>query len=403
MYKILQINCVYDYGSTGEITKRLHREVSKYGFQSVVLYGRREKVNEANVLKTCSELEAKANNLISRLTGRPYAVSPFGTKQLIEQLNKEKPDIVHLQCINGFFVNIYDLLKYLKRMRIPTVLTLHAEFMYTGNCGHAINCEEWKSGCVRCPDIYKAIHSLYFDTAHKNWMDMKSAFDGFDNLYICAVSDWVKMRAKQSPVLNQYHIQTILNGIETKIFSYREKEVGHFKRSNNLQEKKIILHVTADFQNQIKGGKYINALSNYLDPEKYAVIVVDGNDNNKPEEFQGIYWGRAKSQEELAVLYSVADVTVLTSERETFSMVCAESLCCGTPVIGFRAGAPEMIALADYSEFIEYGKTDELCKLVEKWTSSCKDAKTISENAYKKYGVKSMVDNYCSLYQRILL
>ena len=302
-------------------------------------------------------------------------------------------------------MNVHKLLKVLKEKKIPVVLTLHAEFMYTGNCGHALECEDWKSGCVRCPDIHKAIHSVCFDTAHKNWMDMKSAFDGFDNLHICAVSDWVKMRAKQSPILNQYNIHTILNGIETKIFFYRENEANCFKHNNNLQEKKIILHVTADFLNPNKGGKYITELSRYLDPEKYTVIVVDGNGNSKPEQFQGIYWGRAKSQEELAVLYSVADVTVLTSERETFSMVCAESLCCGTPVIGFRAGAPEMIALADYSEFVDHGKMDELCALVERWTLLCKDkdAKIISRNACKKYSVKSMVDSYCSLYQRMFL
>lgn len=401
--KVVQINCTYDYGSTGKITRDLHSALKNEGMESVVLYGRRQKSTEKDVIKTCSEFEAKAFNVISRVTGRPYSGAPIGTRKLISELERIKPDLVHLQCINGYFVNIHKLLNVLKEKKIPVVLTLHAEFMYTGNCGHAIECEEWKSGCVRCPNIYKAIHSVCFDTAHRNWMDMKSAFDGFDNLHICAVSDWVKMRAKQSPILNQYNIYTILNGIETKVFFYRENEAYCFKHNNNLQKKKIILHVTADFQNPNKGGKYITELSNYLDPEKYTVIVVDGNGNSKPEQFQGIYWGRAKSQEELAVLYSAADVTVLTSERETFSMVCAESLCCGTPVIGFRAGAPEMIALTDYSEFVDYGKMDELFALVEKWTMLGKNTKVISESAHKKYSAKSMVDSYCSLYRRILL
>ena len=45
-----------------------------------------------------------------------------------------------------------------------------------------------------------------------------------------------------------------------------------------------------------------------------------------------ILLGSVKEQKSLAKLYSMADVTLLTSQRETFSMVIAESLCCGTPV-----------------------------------------------------------------------
>ena len=112
--KILQINCVYDYGSTGKITRDIHKSLQKNGFDSVVLYGRRQKVQEAGVYKTCTEFEAKAWNVLSRLTGQPYAVTPFGTLTLLHRLEREKPDVVHLQCMNGYFVDIYRLLNYLK-------------------------------------------------------------------------------------------------------------------------------------------------------------------------------------------------------------------------------------------------------------------------------------------------
>ena len=53
---------------------------------------------------------------------------------------------------------------------------------------------------------------------------MKEAFEGFDDLILCPVSNWVGERATQSPVLKQYPIRTVLNGIDTDIFHYREKE-----------------------------------------------------------------------------------------------------------------------------------------------------------------------------------
>ena len=44
--KVLQVNCVYDYGSTGKITKALHECLTARGIESVVVYGRRQKTDE---------------------------------------------------------------------------------------------------------------------------------------------------------------------------------------------------------------------------------------------------------------------------------------------------------------------------------------------------------------------
>lgn len=396
MYKILQINCVYNYGSTGVITKNIHEALIKSGLESVVLYGRKQNSKEKNVIKTCTEVEAKAWNVISRFTGSPYNVAPFGTRKLIKLLKHERPDLVHLQCINGFFVNIYELLDYLKSNKIPTVVTLHAEFMYTGNCGHALECDEWKRGCNRCADVRRAIRSIWRKTTNRNWIDMKSAFDGFEKIQICAVSDWVKMRAEQSPILNQYSIETVLNGIDTKTFFYNEKSAYEFRKNNGWGNRKVILHVTANYKNPEKGGGFVTELSKALDKNKYIIVVVDGNDNPTPDDFYGVYWGRAKNQKELVGLYSAADVTVITSKRETFSMVCAESLCCGTPIIGFKAGAPEMISLPQYSKFVEYGNINALKENIE--NAYFGEKKEIEETAKKKYSQGEMVSQYMKIY-----
>lgn len=138
--KILQINNVYKKGSTGKITYDIHQELQRRGIESVVCYGRGQKVDEINVHKTCGEFYSKINNIWSRITGIMYGGCFFSTNRLISIVKKEKPDIVHLQCLNGYFVNIYRLINWLKKNKIKTVLTLHAEFMYTGGCGHSIGC-----------------------------------------------------------------------------------------------------------------------------------------------------------------------------------------------------------------------------------------------------------------------
>ena len=137
--KVLQVNCVYDTGSTGKIMADIHRELGRRGIASVVCYNRGKKVKEPNVYKTCGELYSKCNNLITRFTGIMYGGCWFSTNRLISIIKKEQPDVVHLHCINGYFVNIYRLVQWLKENHIKTVLTLHAEFMYTANCGHAMD------------------------------------------------------------------------------------------------------------------------------------------------------------------------------------------------------------------------------------------------------------------------
>ena len=51
--KVLQVNCVYNNGSTGKIVFDIHNELKQHGFESVVCYGRGRKVTEPNVYKTC--------------------------------------------------------------------------------------------------------------------------------------------------------------------------------------------------------------------------------------------------------------------------------------------------------------------------------------------------------------
>jgi len=46
----------------------------------------------------------------------------------------------------------------------------------------------------------------------------------------------------------------------------------------------------------------------------------------------------ARSQHELPVIYSAADVTVVPSYHESFGLAAVESLACGTPVVATRAG-----------------------------------------------------------------
>ena len=88
------------------------------------------------------------------------------------------------------------------------------------------------------------------------------------------------------------------------------------------------------------------------------------------------------------------------SRAETFSMVCAESLCCGTPVIGFKAGAPEQIALKEYSRFFEYGDLSAVENGLRQESPYSKAE--IAKKAKERYAQSGMVSQYIALYQTLL-
>ena len=401
--KVLQVNCVYNNGSTGKIVHDIHTELQKQGIESVVCYGRGEKISEPNVYKTCGELYSKANHFWSYVTGLMYGGCALSTRRLIRIIEREKPDVVHLHCLNGYFVNIYRLIAYLRDAGIPTVLTLHAEFMHTGNCGHALDCERWKQGCGQCPRLKKETGSFFFDRTHTSWQRMKDAFTGFDRLTVVSVSPWLMERAKQSPILADKKHCVVFNGIDTENV-FHPWDAEDLRKKLELEGKKIVFHATAGFNadpDHIKGGYYVLQLAERLKDQPIQFLVAGGYDPTLVVPKNVTLLGQITDQQLLAKYYSLADVTLLTSKRETYSMPVVESLCCGTPVVGFKAGGPESIALPEFSRFVEYGDVDALESAIFITLDEKLDGSELNAQS-SEYSKHEMCVGYYEIYQDII-
>ena len=107
----------------------------------------------------------------------------------------------------------------------------------------------------------------------------------------------------------------------------------------------------------------------------------------------------------LAELYCLGDILLLPSEKETFSMVSAEALACGLPVIGFDSGAPKEVAPAGYGRFVPYGDLDALETLLREVLDDgggLKKSSACVEFANLRYSVDAMVRGYETIYQRMI-
>ena len=198
---ILQVNCVYGTGSTGNITRDLHRTFLALGHQSTVLYGRGPRVQEPFTSRVCSNWYGRVQGLAARIGGLPYGHCAWSSRQLLGQIRRIQPDVVHLQCLNGHFCNLYHLLTYLKEIQIPTVLTLHAEFPYTGGCSHAGTCTGFQQRCTGCTRATPETACLLGNRAEASWLQLRSIYPGWDRLSVVGCSRWIARRAAAASAL----------------------------------------------------------------------------------------------------------------------------------------------------------------------------------------------------------
>lgn len=406
--KVLLINCVYKVGSTGKIVFDTQQYLEANGHEVYVAFGNKGESKLPYAYRFCTLTEARIHSRLAMFGRNQYKGLCAPTRRLLNYIEEVKPDIVHVHCANGFTVNLFALFEHLKKNDIKTVVTHHAEFYYTGSCGHAFDCEQWfRNECKECPRPQSSTFNRIFANPHADWIKMYSAFKGFkkENLVFTSVSPWVNKRAVMSPITNGYDHRVVLNGLDTNVFHHYDRSCISDKRLSSIQQDKIIFHATAVFNandpSYPKGGYYIKELAKRMPDVAFVVASLATQDaDNLPDNL--ILWGRTQSQVELAQLYSISDLCVITSNRETFSMVTAESLCCGTPVVGFMAGGPESIALSEFSSFVEYGNIDELEMKIKECLASKHDYDLIQSRASALYSKETMASNYLEIYKSLL-
>ena len=402
--KILIANWVYNWGSTGYLVRDLVDELAYMGHHVIaataVMHGEDSRVYVFMKPKEWGFFWRLGHIGLPRLSG-----SKTSARRLIALIEEQKPDIVNLHLLHCHTIDLYYLLRYLGKHNIKTVLTNHAEIYYTGNCEHAYNCCRWiECQCTGCKDKRRATGSFLFGNPHQNWLKMKQAMDYFkpENLYLTAVSPWMKERIGQSPITKGFECKTVLNGLNIRIFSRRYNIEWIHER---IGREGFLLHVTAKFEpkdkDDVKGSYYLVKLAEIMPDMQFVVVATSvGDTDGLPPNIS--VWGKAKDQDELAELYSAAQLSVLVSRRETYSMVTAESLCCGTPVVGFKAGGPESIAIPSASEFVEQRDVEGLSRSIRNMLGSNFDRIAISEEAREKYNPVMMAKGYLETYEKVI-
>ena len=341
--RVLQINATVNSGSTGRIAEDIGLVLINVGHESQIAYGRGNQPSKSNKIKIGNQWDANWHGVVSLLLDRHGFASRKATKQLINKIEELKPDVINLDNINGYYVNIEILFDYLKKINIPVVWTFHDCWPFTGHCSYfdSVGCEKWKTHCQNCPKKSFYPKSLLIDNSFKNFSDKKQIFNQLDNLHIITPSNWLKNLVKQS-FLSKFPVSCIHNGIDLSKFNPVEN-VEKLIQKWNLKDKIIVLGV-ASIWDRRKGLDDFISLSNKLSGT-YQIILIGLTKKQiaqLPKNIIGIE--RTESIEELAEYYSLAKVFVNPTYQDNFPTTNIEALACGTPVVTYNTGgSPEAI------------------------------------------------------------
>lgn len=227
--------------------------------------------------------------------------------------------------------------------------------------------------------------------------------------YDPSLSDMIKFGIEQSDVVTavsnalvqqtyelldvQKPIQTVYNFVDERV--YHKKNANHLKKEYGIDEnEKVIIHVS-NFRKVKRVPDVVRAFSlirKHL-PAK-LLLVGDGPEMTVVSRLVtelGLsddvrFLGK---QDKLDELYSISDVKMLLSEKESFGLVLLEAMACGVPCIGTTIGG--------IPEVIEDGKTGFLCELGNVEEAANKTLRILTDKHLHMYMAKQAVQ---TVYQK---
>ena len=341
---LLQINTVVNSGSTGRIAEEIGRTAIEAGWRSVIAYGRNPRPSASELIRVGNDLDVRLHGLRSRVFDDHGFGSRRATEAFIRKAEALAPDVVHLHNVHGYYLNIDVLFRWLARSGVPVVWTLHDCWPFTGHCGYytRAGCDRWLTGCFSCPQKRGYPASFVFDRSRKNWERKRELFSSVKNLTLVPVSDWLAGEVRKS-FLGDKKIVRIHNGTDTETFS--PKANGNAVREKYGLGERFVALGCASVWDARKGLTDFLRLREKFSENELSVVLVGLSEAQIAELPRGVVGiRRTESIEELAALYSAADLFFNPTYEDNFPTVNIESLACGTPVCTYRTGgSPEAV------------------------------------------------------------
>jgi glycosyltransferase involved in cell wall biosynthesis len=372
--RILQVSAVDNAGGAAKVASKLFEEYGARGHKSWMAVGvkRGSKANifaipHAPAARGWGRLWWSLHDRVRTYSGRASRATAFiaspqkivddfrgvenfdfpGTQRLLG-LGPEAPDVVHLHNLHGFF-GYFDLraLQPLSRT-VPTVVTLHDAWMFTGHCAYFLDCNKWERGCGSCPYL-DTDPSVRRDSTDLNWLRKKQIYEN-SSLFVAAPSHWLLERAKAS-ILSHGIVDTKLipNGVDLSIFRPAQKASARERIGLPQDERILLFSGVSPASSPYKDLPTLRAAAEILGrvgTDITLVVLGETGETQRIGQATIRFAGYETDEAKVARFYQAADVYVHAARvgAENHSLAILEALACGAPVVASDVGGiPEQV------------------------------------------------------------
>ncbi|HEL1780331.1 glycosyltransferase [Streptococcus suis] len=394
--KILQINTVISYGSTGIICQNIARGLIANGHDCLTVYGRGNDVEDIPTKKIGNKFEQGLHYLRSHFLDQHGLGSRFATRQLIQIIRDYQPDVIHLHNIHGYYVNYRILFEELRALAIPVVWLLHDQWAISGGAAYIENNIRIVDGkpikIVRTQEEkkqYPSVARISFSRFEQNIRDKYQVITAMTNLTLVTPSCWLT-RFVEDSFLKKFQVLTIYNGMDTRQFSV------------DLPSKteKINILGAASVWDERKGLKYFCQLAEDLGDNFQITLIGVDDSTSLPSNI--IKVGRLNSSQ-MVHYYNQADVFVNPTLGDNFPSVNVEAQLCGTPVITFDTGGAKEAICTQTGKIVVQGDYEQLFVAITSMIPKNKYIATKTREHALAFSVENMVNDYIKLYQEVVV
>ncbi len=291
----------------------------------------------------------------------------FATAGLTLFLRREfwTADVVHLHIIHGlpgFSLLQIPLMSRLK----PTVWTWHDPWILSGHCIYSLDCELWKTGCPRCPDITLPL-AVSRDSSAANWRLKRFVLRHTKGVIVVA-SEWMRRRVEESGIAPHLQCVVIPLGVDMDVF--RPHDRAESRRALGIDaDAHVVAFRDAGTEDRFKNSALVvEALRRYSPTRKTYVLCFQTSETARQlaGQYELIDLGWVRTAEEAAVAYAASDLFLMPSRAEAFGMMAVEAMACGIPVIVADGTAlPEVVKAPEVGVSVRQGDPLALARAVE--------------------------------------